>query len=100
MIHKVQHTLSEVAKSSGLSSDTIVRFIAFQWIIPDEMSPDLHHQILDDEDLARILLVKQLQEDFGVNDESISIILGLIDQLNRTHLEIKRRLLNVNGKSL
>ena len=46
---------------------------------------------VDEEDLARICLIKQIQEEFGVNDESIPIILHLIDQVNRTHLEVKRR---------
>ena len=96
MTHNKRHTLMEVAKGSGLSADTIVRFIAFHWIIPEEKSPDLYLQTLDDEDLARILLVKQLQQDFGVNDESVPIILSLIDQLHRTHLEIKHRLLDLN----
>jgi chaperone modulatory protein CbpM len=43
---------------------------------------------MDDEDLARIRLIRDLKEDFGVNDEGMSIILHLLDQLNRIHLEI------------
>jgi DNA-binding transcriptional MerR regulator len=91
---KEQHSLTQAAERSGLSPDLIVRFISFEWIIPSDRSNDLQHQTLDDEDLARIFLIKQLQEEFGVNDESIPIILHLIDQLNRTHLEVRRRFLD------
>lgn len=89
---KGQHSLKEVAEQSGLTLDLIVRFISFEWVVPSDRSEDLQHQTLDEEDIARIFLIKQLQEDFGVNDESVSIILHLIDQLNRTHLEVRRRL--------
>lgn len=36
----------------------------------------------DMEDIARMLLIRDLKEDFGVNDESIPVILYLIDQLH------------------
>lgn len=68
----------------GVKKEIIIRFIEEEWIHP----ADCEHDDLDEEDLARIRLIRELREDFGVNDEGLSIILNLIDQLNRLHLEI------------
>ncbi len=70
----------------GVEKELIIHFIEEEWIHP----ADLELLQLDEEDLARIRLIRELREDFGVNDEGVSIILPLIDQLNRIHLEIHR----------
>ena len=88
---KHHHALKEAAEKCGLPVDVMIRFISFQWIVPAQWSPDEELHFLDEEDMARAQLIWQLQEEFGVNDESVPIILQLIDQLNRTHLEIKSR---------
>jgi len=87
---KAHHSLIEVAERSGLPPDLILRFISFEWIIPAERAEELQSPTLDEEDLARILFIKELQTEFGVNDEAVPIILHLVDQLNRTHLEVRR----------
>ena len=70
----------------GVERELIIRFIEEDWVHP----ADQESLGLDEEDLARIRLIKELREDFGVNDEGISIILPLIDQLNRIQLEIRK----------
>ena len=70
----------------GIERELIIHFIEEEWIHP----ADQESLGLDEEDLARIRLIKELREDFGVNDEGVSIILPLIDQLNRIHLEIHK----------
>jgi chaperone modulatory protein CbpM len=50
--------------------------------------------IFDEEDLARIRLIYELQMDMGVNDEAIPVILHLVDQLNRVHIEVKTRVVD------
>jgi len=76
--------LDEASRICNVSTDVIHHFIEEEWINP------LKRETLemDDEDLARIRLIRDLKEDFGVNDEGMSIILHLLDQLNRIHLEI------------
>lgn len=87
MKSKQRHPLHEAAIHCGLSAEIITRFITFEWITP----ADREQQILDEEDIARVRLICLLQQEFGVNDEAVPIILHLIDQLNRTHLELKDR---------
>lgn len=78
--------LEDASKYCGVPCEIITRFIEEEWILPvDQATP-----FFDDEDLARIKLIWELHEDFGVNDEAMPIILNLLDQLNRIHLELER----------
>lgn len=70
----------------GVKKEVIIQYIQEEWIHPLDSS----NLNLDDEDLARIGLIRELKEEFGVNDEGMSIILQLLDQLNRMHLELNK----------
>ena len=48
------------------------------WVLP--AAPE--NAELDDVDLARLRLILDLKEDFGVNDEAIPVSLHLVDQLH------------------
>ncbi len=82
--------LIEAAEKTGVDEDIIKQYINYEWVSPIE--PD--ELKLDIEDLARIELIWELKSGMGVNDESMSIILHLIDELNHLHLELKERSLN------
>jgi chaperone modulatory protein CbpM len=77
--------LEEAAQKSGVAPDLILHFVSLTWIRP----LDPVHQVFDDEDIARIQLIRELQDQMGVNDEAVPVIMHLIDQLNRIHLELK-----------
>jgi len=49
------------------------------WLLPPQTEPEL---MFSDIDLARVQLIRDLREDFGVNDEGVSVILHLIDQMH------------------
>lgn len=78
--------IEEASEHCGVPSEIIVKFIQEEWIIPK----DTNAPGLDEEDVARIRLIWELHSDFGVNDEAMPIILHLIDQLNRIHLELEK----------
>jgi chaperone modulatory protein CbpM len=84
---KIRFALSQAAQQSGLPPEQILAFVSKTWVIPVEVEP----QIFDEEDIARIRLIHELQENLGVNDEAVPVIMHLIDQLNRLHLELRRR---------
>ena len=74
----------DAAFQCGVSTDDIQLFINNNWINP---KPDI--QILfDQSDLLRIQFIAELKINLGVNNESVPIILHLVDQLNRLHLEL------------
>ena len=68
-------TLMEVSNITGLEIVRINYWITKEWISPVES------ETLDLEDIARLHLINELQNDFAANEESIPLILHLIDQL-------------------
>ena len=79
-------TIEEVVRVCGVRGELITTFIREEWIRPSEEETPL----LDDEDVARIRLIHDLREEFGVNDESMPIILHLLDQLYCLQQEVRR----------
>ena len=56
-----------------------------RWFVPDLSFSDI--------DIARARLIRELQVDFGVNDEGVGVILHLVDQLygmRRTLMELRQ----------
>jgi chaperone modulatory protein CbpM len=82
-------TLIEVSKLTGLELSRIDAWIAMDWVSP------LATESLDQEDIARLRLIHELQNDLGANDDSIPLILHLVDQL--CHLQEVLRKLNVKS---
>lgn len=66
----------------GFEEAVIISFIEREWLVPEAAPLDESEWALDDEDLARARLIIELREELGVNDESIPIILHLLDQLH------------------
>jgi len=75
--------LDEACDLCGVNKEVIIHFVEEEWVRPINQEA----WELDEEDIARIRLIRELTEEFGVNDEGLSIILQLLDQLNRIHLE-------------
>lgn len=78
--------ISEVSEITGLEETRIVSWIEREWISPPR------EDLLDEEDIARIRLIEELLEDFGVNEDAIPLVLHLVDQLYCLHEE-QRKLL-------
>ena len=68
----------EIMQTYQISEKFIQACLQNQWIEPLDKEP----RRLTREDIARLLLVRDLMEDMGVNDESVPIILSLIDQIH------------------
>jgi chaperone modulatory protein CbpM len=62
-----------------LDHRSLETWIAAGWLIPPQTDPEL---AFSDIDIARAQLIRDLREDFGVNDEGISVVLHLIDQMH------------------
>lgn len=74
----LRRPLNEISDICGIPSTIIVHFIEEEWVSPI----DQELKMLDEEDVCRILLINDLKERFGVNDEAVPVILHLVDQLN------------------
>src|SRR6201989_1444514 len=49
------------------------------WLVPPQTEPEL---MFSDVDLARAQLIRDLREDFGVNDEGVAVILHLVGPMH------------------
>lgn len=74
----LRRKIEEVSEICGIEGDVIIQFIEEEWIHPI----DGEYNLLDEEDVARIMLIQDLREKFGVNDEAVPVILHLVDQIN------------------
>ena len=63
---------------SHLDAPTLNAWIEAEWLMPQSSGQTFH---FSDADLARARLIHDLKADFGVNDEGITIISHLLDQL-------------------
>lgn len=77
--------LNETCNEIGVKQEIFLSFVEHEWI----------HRAGDDlwseEDALRARLIVELQNDFGVNDEAVPIILHLIDQLNAIKSSFEQR---------
>jgi chaperone modulatory protein CbpM len=62
-----------------LDHRSLEMWIAVGWLIPPQTDPEL---AFSDIDVARAQLIRDLREDLGVNDEGVSVVLHLIDQVH------------------
>jgi chaperone modulatory protein CbpM len=61
-----------------------------EWLIPSDSSVELSFSEID---IAITQLIRDLQVNFGVNDEGVRVILNLVDQLygmHRTLMELRQ----------
>ncbi len=79
-----RYTLLEVSGLTGLEPSRIDAWIAMEWVSP------LGSETLDQEDVARLQLIHELQHDLGANEEAIPLILHLLDQLCYTQDVIRK----------
>ena len=69
----------EFLQHARLDNTTLETWIDAGWLMPKQgVDPHQFFEI----DVARVGLIRDLREDLGVNDEGISIILDLLDQLH------------------
>jgi chaperone modulatory protein CbpM len=76
--------------SVGLDVQTLESWLEYEWLIPEESSAG---PAFSDRDLARAHFIRDLRDDFGVNDEGIDLVLHLVDQLHgmrRVLAELRR----------
>src|SRR5437899_7173452 len=72
-------SIQEFIVRARVEHEALEGWIATGWIIPPQTEPE---PMFSDVDLARAQLIRDLRDDFGVNDEGISVILHLIDQMH------------------
>jgi chaperone modulatory protein CbpM len=71
--------IEEFLIRARLERQSLEAWVEAGWIVPPQTDPE---PMFSDMDLARVQLIRDLREDFGVNDEGVSVILHLVDQMH------------------
>jgi chaperone modulatory protein CbpM len=70
--------VQEFCLRARVQAEVVEGWISAGWLMPCR-EPELGFTEVD---LARAALIRELKEDFGVNDEGIAVVLHLLDQLH------------------
>jgi chaperone modulatory protein CbpM len=69
----------EFLERARLDRKTLTVWIEEEWLIPSHAAAELTFTEMD---LARANLIRDLKQNMGVNDEGLSVILHLLDQMH------------------
>lgn len=62
-----------------LDDATLENWICAGWLIPTQGTADF---IFSETDIARARLIRDLRDNLGINDEGVTVILDLLDQIH------------------
>jgi chaperone modulatory protein CbpM len=70
-----EELLSRVA---GLDRRELIRWVENRWVLPERREQTwIFHEI----DVARVELILEIRREFSIEDEALSLVLGLLDQV-------------------
>jgi chaperone modulatory protein CbpM len=71
----------------GLERAELVRWVENRWILPERNGGVWQfHEV----DIARVELILDLRREFTVDDEALSLVLGLLDQVYSLRRQMRR----------
>jgi chaperone modulatory protein CbpM len=75
-----------VASVDRIELTVLRRWVDLGWIVPEEREEGL---AFDEQDVARVELICDLVFDIAIDEESMPVVLSLIDQLHETRRVLK-----------
>ncbi len=80
--------LDELARHfAGLDRAELVRWVENRWVLPDEAGGRWQfHQV----DIARVELILDIRQRMAIDDEAMSLVLGLLDQVYSLRRQLRR----------
>jgi chaperone modulatory protein CbpM len=72
-------SIVEFCVRTRLERPVVETWIEAGWLIPPQAEPELAFGEID---VARARLIAELQSDLGVNDEGVTVVLHLLDQVH------------------
>jgi chaperone modulatory protein CbpM len=72
---------------AGLERAQLVRWIENRWVLPDEAGGQW---IFREVDVARVELILEMHREFAVDDDAMSLVLALLDQVYGLRRQLRR----------
>jgi chaperone modulatory protein CbpM len=69
----------------------LVRWVERRWIVPERQAGDGGEMLLFHEvDIARVELILDIRREFAVDEDALSLLLGLLDQVYSLRRQMRR----------
>jgi len=80
-----------VRRFAGLNAVELSRWIENRWLVP-ETTPEegVERWVFHDVDVARVELILDIRREFAVDDEALSLVLSLLDQVYSLRRQMRR----------
>ncbi len=75
---KITYSLEVITQKVGLQKNEVIRYVEEKVVVPY----DYENLLFDEEDFGRLVLISELKRNCEPNDESLHIILHLLDQIH------------------
>lgn len=82
-------TLDELAERSGCHVEVAERLFRFGLLEP--MRSGFGHPVFDESQLFRLTRALRLKHDFGLNVDSVSLVIELLERIDRLEAQIRKR---------
>ena len=74
-----------------LERGELVRWVENRWVLPEEPSEATGERwVFHEVDVARVELILGIRREFAVDDEAMSLLLGLLDQVYSLRRQMRR----------
>jgi len=81
--------LAEIVDLCGVEREELALWIERRWILPLSANGDY---VFNEADIARTRMIAELRRDLAVDDEAMSLVLGLMDQLYAARRRLRQLL--------
>ena len=71
----------------GLDRRELIHWIENRWVLPEQRGGTwVFHEV----DVARIELIREIRHEFAIDEESLPLVLGLLDQIYGLRRQLRR----------
>jgi chaperone modulatory protein CbpM len=78
-----------VGRVAGLKRAELVRWVENRWVLP-ELPDDVAGWRFHEVDVARVELILDIRRELAIDDEALSLVLGLLDQVYSLRRQMRR----------
>jgi chaperone modulatory protein CbpM len=76
---------------AGLNAAELSRWVENRWIVPETAAEEGGERwVFHEVDVARVELILDIRREFAVDDEALSLVLGLLDQVYSLRRQMRR----------
>ena len=76
---------------AGLNAAELSRWVENRWVVPETAAEDGGERwVFHEVDVARVELILDIRREFAVDDEALSLVLSLLDQVYSLRRQMRR----------